>query len=87
MPAAVSKQKLTQPMPGPELILFRRFARADQIAQSFVGCIGNPDGRQIAGTMTSGQFLGVAAIRLHSVACFHGNQRRRYDLTLYPERG
>jgi hypothetical protein len=39
----VPQQKLAQPVPGPELILFRRLAGADQIAQSFVGFIGNPN--------------------------------------------
>src|SRR4051794_27230784 len=64
MPAAVSQQKLTQPVPRPELILFPRFAGADQIPQSFVCCIGNPNSRQVTGSIAACQLLSIPAVCL-----------------------
>lgn len=48
--------------------------------------VGYPDRRQISRPMTTRQFLGVTAIRFHPVTRFGGDQRRRYHLTLHPQR-
>lgn len=46
-------------MPGPVSIVFRRFAGADHIAQSFMGLVRNPGGRHISRHIPARQFLGV----------------------------
>jgi hypothetical protein len=83
----VSKQKFAEPMPGPQLILFRRLAGADQIAQGFVRCVRNPDRGQISRSMTARKFLCVPPVRLHPVSGLHGNQGRRHDLAFHAQRG
>src|SRR5215472_8902100 len=84
--ASVPQKELAQPMPGPELILFSRLAGADQIAQCLMSLIGNPNRGQIAGTMAASQFLGIAAVRLHPLACLYRNQGGRHYLAFHAQR-
>jgi hypothetical protein len=83
--SSVAKQKLAQPMTCPQLIFFSCFAGADQISQSLVRFVGNPHRRQVAGTMAPSQFLGIAAIGLHSIASFREYQCRRNYLAVHSE--
>ncbi len=59
---SITQQKLSQPMAMPQLVFLRRFAGANQIAQRFVGCVGNPHRGQFSGSVTTREFLGVPAV-------------------------
>jgi len=65
-------------MPGPVSIVFRRFAGADHIAQSFMGLVRNPGGRHISRHIPARQFLGVGRTRPDPVPAF---TRTRGDAT------
>ena len=43
---------------------------------------GHPDRRELTALIGLGQFLGVAAVRLHFVAWLLGDERRRDDLAV-----
>jgi hypothetical protein len=49
-----------------------RRSGAHQIAHGFMGSVGDPDRRQLAGTVRFGQHQRIAAIGLHPVACLSG---------------
>jgi len=83
---AVTQQELVEPMTCAELVLLGVLTRAHQIAQGFVGGIGNPHRREVAGAITARQFGGVAAIGLDSVAGLDRDQRGRDDLAGDAER-
>jgi hypothetical protein len=69
-------------MPCPQLILLGSFARTHQISKRLGAFVRNPHCRQITGSVTARQFLGIAAIGLHAVASFYRDQCRRYHLAL-----
>ncbi len=84
---AVAQQKLADAMAGSELIGLRGLTRAQQISQSFMRRVGDPYGREIAGTMTAREPLGVAAIGLDAVAGLDRHEGRGDDVTGYPQFG
>jgi hypothetical protein len=61
-----------QPVPCPELILFRRLAGADEVAQSLVRFIRNPNRSEITGTMAACQFFRIATACLYQSPAFTG---------------
>ena len=79
---AVTQEELAQAVAGPQLVFLRRFAGADEIPQRLMSGIGHPHGRQVAGPIAAGQFLGIPAVGLHAVARLHGHQRRGDDVTV-----
>ncbi len=84
---AMPQQELAQTMTRPVLILLRVFSGAHQVAQCLVRGIRNPNRRQIAAAIAARQFLGIATIRLHPVARFDRDQRRRYHFAGNTQRG
>src|SRR5215469_3770146 len=48
-----------------------------------MGCVGDPDRRQLARMMQFGQHQRIAAIGLHPVACLFRNQRRGHHDQIY----
>ena len=60
----------------------RRCPRRHQVAHSFMGGVGDPDRRQLAGTVQLGQHHRVAAIGLHP--CLDRDQRRRHHEAIMP---
>src|SRR6202011_2893016 len=80
---ARAQQEFAQPMTCPQLILLRRFARTHQIAQRLGTLVQNPHRRQIVGSVTARQLLGIPAIDLHPVSGLDRYQRWRNHLALH----
>lgn len=76
----LTQEKLAEPMPRPQLILFRCFPRAHEIPQRLLGGIGHVHRRELAGAITTRELERIAAIRLHAIARFRRDQRRRDHL-------
>ena len=78
-----AQQEFVKPVTSPQLILLRCFTRTHQIAQRLGALVGNPDRRQIAGSVTARQLLGIAPVGLHTVASLDRDQGRRDHLALH----
>ncbi len=70
-----------------ELVLLGGLARAHEVAQRFVGGIGDPDRGEIAGAVTAGELLRVAPVRLHPIARLHRDEGGGHDLAVDPKPG
>jgi hypothetical protein len=69
-------------MPGSRLILPGCFAGTHKIAQRFGPLIGDPYRREIPGSVTAHQLLGIPSIRLYPITCLHKHQRGCHNLAL-----
>ncbi len=56
-----------------------RSAGAHQVADGFVLLVGHVDRSEFTGPIEPGELIGVAAVGLHAVGGFLGNERRRDD--------
>jgi hypothetical protein len=65
----------------------RRRSRPDQIAHRFIRGVGDPDRCQLAGAVQLGQDQRITAIRLHPIARFDRDQRRRHHHALMAPAG
>jgi hypothetical protein len=65
----------------------RRRARPYQLAHGFMGGVGDPDRRQLAGAVKLGQHHCVAAIGLYPVARFDRDQRWSHHNAIMPTTG
>ena len=83
----MAQQKLLQPVPRPQLILLRGFARPHQVPQGFMRRIRHPHRRQISTAITPGQLLGIPPVGLHPIPRLHRNQSRRDHHTADPRPG
>jgi hypothetical protein len=59
------------------VVFLGRFAMSNQVSQSFMLLVRDPDRREITSSMGAREFLSIAAIRFHAVARGLGNERRR----------
>ena len=84
---AVSQQKLPQPMARAQLIFLRRLAGADHVPQGLMRGVRDPHRCQVARAVAPRQLLGVAPIRLDTVAGLHRYQGGRDDLAPHTEGG
>src|SRR5438128_12547612 len=62
----------------------RRRPGAHQVAHGFMGGVGDPDWCQLTGAVQLRQHQRVAAVRLHPIARFDRDQRRRHHDAIMP---
>ena len=74
-------------MPCSQQVAFSGFPSAHQISERFVGGVGDPHRREIAGSVAAGQFQGVTPIGLHALSRLARHQRRRYHFALRSQSG
>jgi hypothetical protein len=78
----MAQQKLTQPMAGSQQVSFGGFPSANQVPEGFVGRVGNPYRRQIAGSVAACQLQSVTPIGLHAIPGLARHQRGRHHFAL-----
>ena len=83
----LAEQELAQPVPGAEQIGLGVIASPHQIAQGFVGHLGDPHRGEIARAQQAGQRHRVPVVRLHPIARPAGDQRGRHHHTLHAQGG
>jgi len=84
--AALTQEKLAQPMFGAQAVGLGSGSRPDQITQRLVLRARDPDGRKITTAQQAGEFEGIAAVGLELVTGPHWDQRRRHDDTVEIQR-
>jgi hypothetical protein len=73
-------EELRQPIAGPQLITLGGKPGTYSVAQGLVGRIRHPDRRQIAGSVTARQLLGVAPVGLDAIGGLRRHEVRRDDV-------
>src|SRR4051812_13471271 len=81
----VTEQKRLQMLALLAQVLHGRFPSPHQIANGFVSRVGNPNGRQLAGAMQSGQRERIPTIGLDALARPFRDQRGSDDGAVMPE--
>src|SRR3954454_9653464 len=66
-------------------VLHSRFPSPHQIANGFVSRVGKPNGRQLGGTMQSGQRERIPTVGLDALARPFRDQRGSEDVAVMPE--
>jgi len=74
-------------MAGAELVRFRRFPGPDEIPQGLVCGIRHPHRRQVTGSVTAREVLGVPAVGLDAIPRLGRHERGRDDVTGHAEFG
>jgi len=78
--AALTQEKLAQPMLSTQAIGFCIGTSANQIPECLVGLIWNPNGSEITAAEQASQLERIASIGLDFHSWLHGDQRRsNYD--------
>ena len=80
MLATVTQQKTLKMLTRSRHDLPDDAAQPDQIAHGFMIGVRHPDGRQLSGSMKTGEHGRVATICLHPIARLRRNQRRRHHV-------
>lgn len=71
-----TQQELAEALSSAVLIVLRRLTCTHEVAQRFVGLVGNPDRREVTGTEAASQRKRVPTVRLDPVTGLprHGNR-------------
>jgi hypothetical protein len=81
----MSQQKRLEPVTTPAPIVHRVTARAAQIADRFIGGLGNVDFAQFPGPQKPGQLPRITLVGLEPVADASGRERRRHHRAFHSE--